>query len=103
MHAQTRDEQIKRAVSTLNMDEKGKHALTGDEEDLERLTSWRRGGRKNHEFLSWEIRNSTSSHDVRVLMDFNKLQTFDTSTSSSSSEPLLCISPIFCWQLLIVI
>ena len=40
MHAQTRDEQTKRAVSTENVDEEGKYTLTGDEEDLERLTSW---------------------------------------------------------------
>ena len=103
MHAQTRDEQIERAVSTENVDEEGKHALTGDEEDLERLTSWRCGGRKNNKFPSWEIRNSTSSHDVRVLTDFNELQTFDTSTSTPSPEPLLCVSPVFCWQPLIVI
>ena len=50
MHAQTRDEQTKRAVSTENVDKEGKQALTGDEEDLERLTSWRCGGRKNNEF-----------------------------------------------------
>ena len=46
MHAQTRDEQTKRAVSTENVDKEGKHALTGDEEDLERLTSWRCGGKE---------------------------------------------------------
>ena len=70
MHAQTRDEQTKRAVSTENVDKEGKHALTGDEEGL---TSWRCGGRKNNEFSSWEIRNSTLSHDVGVSMDFNEL------------------------------
>ena len=74
MHAQTRDEQTKRAVSTENVDKEGKHALTGDEEDLERLTSWRCSGRKNNEFSSWEIRNSTLSHDVGVSTDFNKLR-----------------------------
>ena len=36
----TRDEQTKRAVSMGNMDEEEKQTLTGDEEDLERLTSW---------------------------------------------------------------
>ena len=45
MHAQTRDEQTRRVVSTENVDEEGKHAQTGDEKDLERLTSWQCGGR----------------------------------------------------------
>ena len=35
MHTQTRDELMKRAVGTENIDEEGKHALTGDEENLE--------------------------------------------------------------------
>ena len=52
MHTQTRDEQTKKPVSTENMDEEGNHTLTGDEEDLERLTSWQCGGRKNNEFSS---------------------------------------------------
>ena len=67
IHAHTRDEQSKRAVSMENMDEGRKHALTGDEEMSSRGGTW-----KNNEFPCWEIQSSTLSHGVGVSTDFNK-------------------------------
>jgi hypothetical protein len=66
MRTQTRDEQTKRAESTENMDEEGrKHALTGDEEGLQRESAmWWEGRTMNFHVGKFKIQ------DCHMVLEF---------------------------------